>query len=263
MRVVVSLGGASRFLVPWNYQHFLHGFVYRAMDETRPRWAHLLHERGFKSEGHAYKMFTFSTLVPRRAKATEEGLLMEPPIRWWISSWFPETLEAVVRFMLVEGVVRLRDLELSVLQVSVEEPPELGTSASFRTMSPVMAATVVDTPSGKGQRFLRPEEPDFWRVIEENLRRKAKALGLRSDGELKLSDLGGWRSKLIWVQGTNVRGFEGSLAMEGDELLIRLAYQVGIGGRNAQGFGMLGLKVSPSRKEKDGVFDLRGEGVES
>lgn len=47
------------------------------------------------------------------------------------------------------------------------------------TFSSLMASTGV----GKGEKlhkcFLAPEEPDFWRVIELNLKRKVTAVGIQ------------------------------------------------------------------------------------
>ncbi|MEM2591409.1 MAG: CRISPR-associated endoribonuclease Cas6, partial [Thermofilaceae archaeon] len=90
------------------------------------------------------------------------------------------------------------------------------------------------------KRFLSPEEPDFARVLSDNLRRKAQALsGEVPDGELRFEWLGEPRSKLMRVNDTDIRGWMMRFRVSGPVELIRLGYDAGFGERNAQGFGMV------------------------
>ena len=58
-----------------------------------------------------------------------------------------------------------------------------------------------------------------------------------------------FRSRLFKIKGIDVRGWEMELTIRGDEHLINLAYDVGLGEHNACGFGMLSYKQDKSGGE--------------
>lgn len=242
MRLQVVWTAATPVVLPWNYLHLLHGFLYSAIAKASPKLGEFLHEQGFVVGSHRYKLLVFSLLFPKSARRHEEGLEMMPPIRWWVSSPLTAPMEALALTLLTEGNARIGKVTLTVERVEVEEPPVLTGRCLFQTISPIIASTGVRKGERMEHRFLSPDEPDFWRVIELNLRRKATVLGVNiTSGELKFTSVGKWRSKLFEVQGTKVRGWEGKFWAEGDSELLKCGYEAGFGERNAQGFGMVKL----------------------
>ncbi|MBT9252208.1 MAG: CRISPR-associated endoribonuclease Cas6 [Brockia lithotrophica] len=240
MRLRVDWTGDPPIVLPWNYLHLLNGFVYAAIYKANPLLGEQLHERGFAVEGHRYKMFTFSLLFPQRALRREEGLEMVPPIRWWVSSPLIGLLEGVALTLLMEGAAILDKTRLVVEKVVVEKTPELSGRRTFKTMSPIVVSTGIRRGEKLVHRFLSPDDPDFWRILEANLRRKAQALGREIPPDpLTFKPMGEWRSRLYEVQGTKVRGFEGKFWAEGNKELLCIGYEAGFGERNAQGFGMV------------------------
>jgi len=245
MRLHVIWKAEKPVLLPWNYLHLLHGFLYTAIKKASPKLGEFLHEQGFVVGGHRYKLVTFSLLFPQSAEPTDDGLEMLPPIHWWVASPLPAPMEALAFTLLTEGEAKLGKVKLTVERVEVEEPPKIEGRCLFQTLSPIVASTGVRKRGKMEHRFLSPEEQDFWRVLETNLRRKAMVLGVEASPDaLRFSSEGKWRSKLFEVQGTKVRGWEGRFWVEGDPDLIRIGYEAGFGERNAQGFGMVKL-VAP------------------
>lgn len=242
MRLHIVWTAERPVLLPWNYLHLLHGFLYAAIKKASPKLGEFLHEQGFVVGGHRYKLVTFSLLFPKAAEPTNDGLEMLPPIHWWVSSPLLAPMEALAFTLLTEGEARLGKVNLTVERVEVEEPPKFEERCLFQSLSPIVASTGVRKRGKIEHRFLSPEEQDFWRVLETNLRRKATVLGIEaSPNALQFAREGEWRSKLFEVQGTKVRGWEGKFWVEGDPELIRIGYEAGFGERNAQGFGMVKL----------------------
>lgn len=240
MRVRVVFQGQAPLILPWNYQHLLHGYLYGAIARSNPEFGTFLHEKGFISERHQYKMLVFSKIFSKESRARSRGLEVVPPLQWWFSSPLNEPVEALVKTLLMEGEIRLGDIRLFVEKMEVECIPEIDGKMWCETMSPVVASTGIKKEGKLVKRFLSPEDPDFRRVVEVNLLRKAKALGISFDRapDINFEPVGKWHSRLITVQGINVKGYEGRFWLEGDENLIQLAYDAGIGERNSQGFGM-------------------------
>lgn len=244
MRLKVTMVSDKKVVVPWNYLHLLHGFVYKAIHRASPKLGEFLHEQGFVVGSHRYKLLTFSLLYPKKAQARREGLEMVSPISWWVSSPLPAPMEALAMTLLTENQIHIGKVNLTVEHVEVEEMPKFEGKCLFKTLSPIVASTGVRKGDKLEHKFLSPEEPDFWRVIELNLRRKAQVLGLTvSDEPLKFEVVGKCRSRLYEVQGTKVRGFEFRFWAEGDPVLLKVGYEAGFGERNAQGFGMVRVEA--------------------
>lgn len=247
MRLKITLQGEHALLLPWNYQHYLHGFLYAAVTGENPEIGVFLHEQGFAKDRHRYKFFVFSKLFPARARGTPEGLVAHPPILWWVSSPLSPFVEALALALLKSGRIPLGTRLLSVEDVTVEEPPVFTGRVLCETLSPLVASTGVKKGEKLHKVFLSPEDPRFFEVITKNLLRKAEALGIHGFSEhcVAFESASPWRSKLIMVQGTNVRGYEGRFFAEGDATLLALAYEAGLGERNSQGFGMFKLVKGP------------------
>lgn len=242
MRMRVTLLSKGKIDIPWNYLHYLHAFTYSSMLKIEPDLARFLHERGFNVEGHIYKLFNFSLLYPKRAEKGEDGLKMTPPILWWISSPLTEVIESLATFLLQENKVKIKNSLLEVERIEIEENPNLEGKSLFKTLSPIVVSTGVKVKDKLEHKFLSPEDKKFWEIAKVNLLRKAKALRLKVESdELYFEPTGNWRSKLLEVQGTKVRAFDVEFWAEGNPELLQVAYDCGLGERNAQGFGMIKL----------------------
>lgn len=86
MRLLVILGGKKSILLPWNYPHFLYGFIYAAITKVSPKVGTFLYERGFTSRGYRYKLSVFSRLFLQRVKGMKKEFWSTFPIQWWIGS---------------------------------------------------------------------------------------------------------------------------------------------------------------------------------
>lgn len=240
MRLHIVFYSERPVTLPWHYPHLLHGFLYDAIAKARPHLGSFLHDQGFVVGNHRYKMLVFSKLYPRRASSHAGGLTLTPPIHWWVSSPLVAPMEALAVTMLAEGEVILGSARLAVEKIEVEPVPELSGRVLCETISPLVASTGIRVGGRLRKRFLSPDDPHFWRVLEVNLLRKAAAMGLpvKQEARVWFASAGEWRSKLLTVQGTQVRGYEGRFTMEGERSLILLGYEAGLGERNVQGFGM-------------------------
>jgi len=164
------------------------------------------------------------------------------------------------------GLLRLEEAALGdcravVHCIRVIEEPAFASPLQVRTLSPVSASTGRKEGDRFYKVFLSPEEPDFARVLGENLRRKYLALyGREPEGGIRFSFLPPWRSRLLNIAGTEIRGWEMELIIEGAPELLRLAYQWGLGEHNGSGFGMLGIRSGPFPK-KSGVSVVEDTGA--
>lgn len=249
MRLKILLRFPKPALLPWGYPEWLRGLAYTAMARGLPRVAQQLHEEGWSHpEGRRYKPLTYSWLHGLRPDRL--GLWAEETATWWVSSPIPAVVEALALGLLLEPEVRLGPHPVMVERIEVEPVPALGEAVTFTTLSPITISTGERRADGKlMKRYLSPEEPAFARALTENLRRKATAFyGREMEGEIEIHPHPPYRSKLVRVHNTDIRGWLLSFTVSGDPELIRLGYEAGFGEHTASGFGMVEVMRKPARK---------------
>ncbi|GBD08606.1 hypothetical protein HRbin22_00847 [Candidatus Thermoflexus japonica] len=240
MRLRILLRFARPSLLPWDYLEWLRGLVYAAMARGLPQVAHQLHEEGWSHpEGRRYKPLTYSWL--HGLKPDGSGLWAQGGVTWWVSSPIPAVVEALALGLLIEPEVRLGPYPAVVERIQVEPTPPLGEALTCTTLSPITISTGERRADGKlVKRYLSPEEPEFARALTENLRRKAVAFyGREIEGDVEIRPHPPYRSKLVRVHDTDIRGWMLSFTISGHPELIRLGYEAGFGEHTASGFGMV------------------------
>ncbi len=240
MRVRVTFQAEGSVWVPWYYPELLQGIAYKAIGRASPELATRLHSEGFVVGSRRYKLITFSWLFPHSATQKGKGLLMAPPIRWWVSSPLPSVIEAFVYGILAWPEIHLGNQSLTVANVYLEPLFHPGERVVLETISPIVASTGLVEGGKMRKVFLSPESEEFSRVITENLQRKALALWGKEipGGKVEFKPLK-LRSKLVPVHRIKVRCYEGIFEVKGHPELILLGYEAGFGERNFQGFGMM------------------------
>jgi len=241
MRLRVEFRLPTPVVLPWSYLGWLQGLLYEAMRRGLPPVARRVHDVGFPGGGKPYKLVTFSLLYPARYRPVEGGLRTEGSAAWWVSSPVGDLMEAVALGLLKDPEVRLGPQTVVVERVEVEPPPAWAEVMVWRTLSPVCVSTGRMEGDRLRKVFVPPDDPAFARILHDNLRRKAQALGETvPEGALHVEWLGRPTSKLFAVHGVRVRGWMGTLRVTGPPALLRVGYEAGLGERNAQGFGMVG-----------------------
>ncbi len=242
MRVRLHLESDKPVSLPWNYPEWLMGLFYRWINAGNLALGYHLHERGFTAEGHRYKLYTFSWLFGKQLRATSQGLVLQPPLTWYVSSPLSTVIEAFVQGLWKEPEITLGRHPLTVTRAELlPEALPAGPPFRIRTLSPILVSTreVQEGDTAPRKVFLSPDHPAFSRILTENLQRKLQALQQPPvAGELQITPLR-TRSRLLTLHGTHLRAYEGTFACEGPPKLLLFAYQAGLGERTGQGFGMV------------------------
>ncbi|MER3401651.1 MAG: CRISPR-associated endoribonuclease Cas6 [Thermoflexus sp.] len=248
MRLKIVLGFPRRSLLPWDYPEWLRGLAYTALGRGVPQIAQRLHEEGWRGDrGRRYKPLTYSWLHGLRPDGV--GLWAEGSATWWIASPIGAVVEALALGLLRGPDLRLGPYPVQVERVEVEPIPSLEGPVTLVTLSPITLSTGERRPDGRlVKRYLSPEEPAFEEALVENLRRKAEAFwGRPAAGEIRIRIHPPYRSKLVRIHGTDIRGWMFTCTAEGDPELLRLGYLGGLGEHTASGFGMVALAPTADR----------------
>ena len=210
-------------------------------------------------------MFTFSNIFPQ-VKAIGDRLIIRHDISYIFLSFLPEkSTEEFIKGIFSENEFTLGDnkskVKFKVEGIEILSFPvfkdisaythELNNSLTspsagyqFRTLSPVCVSKKRENGSIE---YVSPESPDYAKLLKNNLKEKHIAFYSKpfaGDETFNFELLSPPKSRLITIKAntkkmTNVKGFHYDFKLQADNILMQLMYEVGLGEKNATGFGMV------------------------
>ncbi|MDD4570021.1 MAG: CRISPR-associated endoribonuclease Cas6 [Tepidanaerobacteraceae bacterium] len=207
--------------------------------------AAFLHEKGFVSDGRSFKLFAFSRLTGRYEINKEKGSIkFYDDISMTISSPVSEFCNSIANGMLTKrwldfGNNRVEAEKMFVRQHTVDKP-----EIKIRVLSPIVAYSTFLRPDGRKYTcYFQPGEPDYDRLVGNNLRKKYQAYyGKQAPaGEVKVKKLGQIKMHVLNYKDTVIKGYSGRLMISGPRELLQMAVDAGVGSKGSQGFGCVEL----------------------
>ncbi len=245
MRFEIKLTPAEDpFRVPFNHQHHVQGLIYRRIGMVNPELSLRLHSQ------RSPKFFTFSLFMveKREFKKGQPYFLGYKRGFFYFSTAIPEIAEAFIGGLLQKPEVELWNEKFTVEEVKALEEPERLSGRKFVTLSPI-AVTTKRLQLGKLRSYdLSPSEPEFYKLIAENLIEKYMALYGKApeSGELDVEVLLAKPKRFQVKPRIYQRAWHLIFRVRGDEGLLRVGYMAGFGEKNSISFGM--VKVDGRRR---------------
>lgn len=266
MRLKVTLHIERATFIPLNYQYALSSAVYRFLETADSDYAQFLHFEGYAplspAEGtdsrdatldrRRFKLFTFSQLKAERSRVDirmrgEEKLHLLPGrVEWQIASPVEPFLTNFASGLLTSGVLRITSAELPIAHVETLSPPQWQETLRCKCLSPIVAAVGEKADGKYHTRYLRPKDPAWSERVRENLLGKYSALhgttpedtrlSLRFDTEYLEKHRG---TKLVTYKEIQIVGAFAPFTLSTSKELFEVAYNCGVGEKNAAGFGMV------------------------
>ncbi len=236
MRIVIEF--KNEIFLPFkHYNHILQSFIYRNLPKNLAKF---LHEEGFSHGKRKFKLFTFSRLIGK-SKIKDEFIKISPPVSLKISSPQKEFIIGLINEIMKKQKLKIGENEVEIDNIRVEQKPQFESITKIKMLSPMTVYSTFKKEGKKKQYFYNPKEKDFSRLIEENLKKKYKAFyGKDIEGRLEVYPLhiDSKDLKIVYFKGTVIKGWMGRYELRGDERLMSWAWEVGLGAKNSQGFGM-------------------------
>lgn len=236
MQLIIRHKTNGNLILPINYQHILQSIIYDKLREGAEKES-TLHDYGYANGKRVYKLFQFSQI---KGKYRIEGKKIR----------FLEDVEFEVRSIDEKLIKKLQtEFELRGISYGEQHYKDVKTeiknnridtdSILIRMKAPI---TVHATDKlTKRTFFFNPEEERFRSLINDNFRRKYVAYqGEEPEGTVDIIPVKfSKRDKFV----TNykrfyITGWYGIYQLSGKKEYLDFLYQVGIGDRNSQGFGM-------------------------
>ena len=218
-----------------NYNHLVQAAIYR---NVSPELARFLHDRGFLYGKRAFKLFTFSRLLgPYRVRGGR--IFFDGEVSLYVSSCVERFVKEIANSMVKRGFLLLGDSKWEVIGLEFPKRPEISNEVRIRTLSPMTVYSTLTTPDlRKKTYYYSPYEKEFHKLIDLNAKKKHFILHNRNiKSSLTVRPLRA-REVVLMYKETVVKGWLGLFTLKGPKTLIRTVYDVGLGSKNPQGFGM-------------------------
>ena len=232
------------------YNHILQGFIYHHIS---PELSAFLHQEGFLYEKRSFKLFCFSNLMGRyRIHRGEKTIEFAPPFKLIVSSPIERFIQELAETLLKKPEIDLQGQQVLIESIEIYPTPDIDGELLVKMLSPMTMSSTLKTADNRTKRYYyAPFEKDFSPLIEANALKKYQAFhktpadGLRL--EVTPERVNKNCEKILNFKDTVIKAWTGVYRLQGSPELLHIAYACGLGGRNSQGFGMIG--ILPARKE--------------
>ncbi|MBC7334604.1 MAG: CRISPR-associated endoribonuclease Cas6 [Actinobacteria bacterium] len=235
----------------------MQGFIYNNIDS---KIAEFLHEKGFKDGSRSFKLFSFSRIngnVDVVEVRGERFLFVKHNFSFILSSPFEEFIESFAMNLAKNNKkMYLGENEVSIYSVDVFFEPKFSESINIKMLSPITVySTLTDSLGNKKTYYYNPWEKEFGELINSNLVKKINAFWNFLDNKrgfklentcngqgqgisIKPVEVRKNDEKIINYKGTVIKAWFGTYLLQGDSVLLKMAYDCGLGSKNSQGFGL-------------------------
>ncbi len=246
MRLAVTLEAPGELNLPQHYGAALQGFIYQQLEPNLAAW---LHGEAYSYAKRTYKMFTFSRLTGAyRLDKKNKRIAFSGPVTFQLASHNAEVLASLAEHLLKSQRLRLGQNEVQVRGVEILTKPELefGKPVNVRALSPITTRSTFEKPGGgKVTHYYSPHEKDWSEMLVKNLSRKAAALewgpnaAALQNATVRPLKVNERDKKVVKYKGFVIEAWLGVYELSLPQAYFALAYDVGLGEKNAQGFGMV------------------------
>ena len=241
LRILVHLD--KPFTMPISYHHILQAIIYKLMGDSEG--VADLHDGGENFGKRIYKFFTFSQLEGKY-KVLNKKITFFDTVSFEIRSIDDNILKIIEDNVLKDGITFgntvYTDVECIRRNKHITKDIIL-----INMISPVCVHKTLQ--GSTHTNYLNPLCPDFSSEINSNFKRKYLAAGNKVQPELSDNDgitiapvkVNQKDKYLTTYKSTIIEAYHGVYALSGKPEYLDFLFNVGIGSKNSQGFGMFNV----------------------
>ena len=238
MQIKIILVSDKWINLPIAYRHAQQSLIYNALRNC-PGYSENLHNYGVSDNTTGFKLFTFGPLEGSYTKVGKK-LIFHGRVAFEIRCHDSFMAQLLLTGLSVGKSVALLNNDLIVESCLMENKVIFDRTVIVKTVSPI---TVLRNTSNKHTVYYSPEDDVFFERIVSNAKRKWCALYDEKDFSFNIYSADGNYRKLVTLfKGTYVNAWYGDFILEGNPQVINFLYNVGLGNRTSQGFGMFELQ---------------------
>lgn len=238
LRITLVRVDEKNIVLPVQYNFLLQGFIYNNIDYNI---GNFLHNYGYEAENRIFKLFVFSRIFSRKMNFLDSKIEMDGQVSFYLSSPIEDFIGSFSQNIIKQESLFLGENLVRVFSIEVMKEPLFSDRMEIKMISPLTVYSTFERNGKKLTHYYTPFENEFNELITENLKKKYLAYYKKEiSQDLKITPINIKKEmeKIIIYKGTVIKGWIGRYQIEGSVELIKFAYNVGLGSKNSQGFGM-------------------------
>jgi len=235
MQITIQLIG-ERLSLPIASNESIQGLIYKAISEDYS-YSSKVHEEGRNFDGRKYKLFTFGEPKGRYLIQGTEIVYLNG-MCLTIRSADPYFIQLVFTYFIKHEHIRIGNMTAKVGDVKLSDDRIFEDHIVIRTLSPI---TAYITNEDGHTVYYSPDNKKFYDSLIKNAWRKwGSAYGYAEESKLYIRGCENERyiKRATRFKSTYITAWHGTFILEGPPNLLDFLYQVGLGSKNSQGFGM-------------------------
>ena len=167
-------------------------------------------------------------------------------VRLYVGTIHKVVLQSLVENLLKNPRVMLGENSCDIQAIEIEPIPSSNGPILVKTLSPITTYSTLKGVDGKKKTYYySPFEKDWDKMLLDNIRRKAKALGWDEklsrlkDAYIRPLKVNKKNLHIVYYRNTVIKAWSGIYELQLPEPFLGLVYNSGLGAKNSQGFGML------------------------
>lgn len=222
--------------LPIAYRSIQHGLIYHTLSEDAD-FATQLHNNGHQTEDRSYKHFTFSPFCGDYS-ISNKRIVFQQELSMEIRSSDPRFILTLSESLTEGKTVQLGSQNAVISHSAVSDRHVLQPEVDIQTISPLVVYQTLDDGHTV---FLSPTEETFLNSLVHNAQRKWRSSGgTDADFRLSVTPLPNQQFRKVPTafKTTFITGWQGRFHLSGNPQVIDMLYQIGLGAKSSQGFGM-------------------------
>lgn len=240
MQLMVQHELDKELVLPINYHYILQSAIYHAMEhgdaDTRK-----IHDEGYQYQKRRYRLFQFS-LLKGRYRIENKKIIFSNEISFEIRSIDGKLIQVLKEYFKEHGITygeqHYDGLNTQMVDKTIEQSDLI-----IKMRTPITVHTTDKVT--KKTYFFRPDQDRFQELINANFKRKYDSYaGMIPTEDIQIGPLDFSEKDKYVTKYKNfyISGWYGTYRLRGNRKYLDFLYQVGLGDRNSQGFGMFDTK---------------------
>jgi CRISPR-associated endoribonuclease Cas6 len=240
MQLSFEFESSNDLCLPLHYNHLIQGFLYESID---PDLSRFLHDKGYEVDNRPFRLFVYSRILGNyRIISSEEKIFFTPKIKLLIASPCDKFCLSLAKNIIRRGDLHLGNNILHSVTYTTHSSCVNNESIVVCTQSPITVYSTLFRPDQRKYTvYFQPGDPDYNRLITENLQRKYRAFYKKQppSGDVSVRSHSRLKRSIVKYKGFIIKGYSGNLSLNGPPELLQIALDAGLGAKNSQGFGFI------------------------
>jgi len=235
MRLKLKLD-VNNLVLPLNYYSGIQAFIYSCLS---PDTARSFHDSDIFEDNHAVKPFVFSRLIGEYS-TQRNRIIFNDTCVLYIASPMENFLLEIYNFLVHQKNISLYGNYCPIIEIEGFENRSKDGTVRYRTLSPI---TVYETLEDKTTRYFTPEEEDFRYKLLDNIGHKyLMVYGKEKEEFCNIYNFTNIKRQICKYKDFYYEAYRCEFTVDAPKIIHDLIMDMGLGSRNAIGFGMVEKK---------------------